>query len=256
MSAVHESAVDGFSRGARAYSRGRPGYPNEVEEWLGNELGLTSASTAIDLGAGTGKFTGHLARTGARVTAVEPVAAMLRELRAKLPEIEAKSGNAHAIPAPSGSADAVTCAQAFHWFADDRALREIRRVLKPGGRLGLVWNVRDETVGWVAALTGIMAPFEGTTPRFHEGLWRKLFPAEGFAPLEERGFLHSHDGPPEQVIVERILSVSFMAALGAAEKQAVAAQIRDLIADTPELAGRPTVGFPYRTLAVWTHKIP
>ena len=79
--------------------------------------------------------------------------------------------------------DAVVCAQSFHWFATREALHEIRRVLKPGGAFGLVWNLRDDSVPWVAALTRIMQPFEGDAPRFHSQKWRDVFPAEGFGPF-------------------------------------------------------------------------
>ena len=113
----------------------------------------------------------------------------------------------------------------------------------------LIWNVRDESVDWVAALTCIIAPYEGDTPRFASGRWRAVFPAEGFSPLEERRFAHTHVGPPERVVVDRVLSTSFIAALKPAEREKVAGQVRELIAATPALAGRAEVAFPYETRA-------
>jgi SAM-dependent methyltransferase len=145
--------------------------------------------------------------------------------------------------------DAIVCAQSFHWFANAAALAEMRRVLKIGGALGLIWNVRDESVDWVAALTRIMTPYEGDAPRFGGGRWREVFPAEGFSPLIERRFAHAHFGPPERVIVDRVLSTSFIAALSAAERDKIAAEVRELIAATPALAGRAEVAFPYETRA-------
>ena len=94
-----------------------------------------------------------------------------------------------------------------------------------------------------------MAPYEAGIPRYHSGEWRRLFPAEGFGPLRERHFPKAHTGPAEQVIVDRILSVSFIAALPPAEQNDVAAEIRALIAATPELAGKGEVTFPYDTAA-------
>jgi SAM-dependent methyltransferase len=145
--------------------------------------------------------------------------------------------------------DAVVCAQAFHWFATPGALKEIHRVLKPGGALGLVWNVRDDRVPWVAALSRIMQPYEGDAPRYHSQKWRNVFPAEGFGPLREKRFPNRHTGPPEKVIIDRVLSVSFMAALPPAQKEHVTSQLRGIIATYPELAGKAQVTFPYETLA-------
>ncbi len=144
---------------------------------------------------------------------------------------------------------AVVCAQAFHWFANAAATAEIARVVAPGGCLALVWNVRDESVPWVARLTELVRPYEGDAPRFHTGAWRRAFPAPGFEPLEEASFPHAHVGPPDVVIVERFLSVSFIAALPPDERAAVERRLRELIATEPALAGNERVAFPYRTVA-------
>jgi hypothetical protein len=121
--------------------------------------------------------------------------------------------------------------------------------LKPGGVLGLIWNVRDESVVWVAALTEIMQPYEGNTPRHHTQDWRQLFPAEGFGPLRERRFPNAHTGSPEQIVIDRVLSTSFIAALPALEQDRVVAQIWKLIETSPDLAGKSEVTFPYETAA-------
>ena len=249
MAEIHQAAAAGYTAKAEAYVRGRPEYPAEVQDWLRDDLALKAGKTVLDLGAGTGKFLPHLSATGALVIAVEPVPAMRAQLIERNPGIEAKPGTAEQIPLPDGAVDAIVCAQAFHWFANSAALAEIHRVLKLGGTLGLIWNVRDESVAWVAALTRIMAPYEAGTPRYHTKEWRRLFPAEGFGPLRERHFPNAHTGPAEQVILDRILSVSFIAALPPAGQNGVAAQIQALIAATPELAGNGEVTFPYDTAA-------
>ncbi len=246
---IHPAASSGFSANAAAYAAGRPEYPGEVEGWLRDDLLLGPGRAVVDLGAGTGKFLSRLRAVGATLYAVEPVAAMRQKLIADNPDVAAKAGTAERIPFPDNSMDAVVCAQSFHWFATRAALAEIRRVLKVGGALGLVWNMRDESVDWVAGLTRIMAPYEGDTPRYSSGRWREVFPAEGFSPIEERCFAHAHVGPPERVIVDRVLSTSFIAALDAAERERVAARVRALIAATPALAGRAEVAFPYETRA-------
>jgi len=244
-------ATGGYSRSADSYVRGRPDYPPAALDWLRNDLGLEPGRAALELGAGTGKFTRLLIETGAAVTAVEPVGAMLDELRRALPAVFASQGTAQRMPAADASADAVICAQAFDWFASAESLAEIRRVLKPGGKLGLIWNVRDQSVGWVAELTRIMAPYEGDAPRYDHGEWRRIFPAQGFGELHERTFVHSHIGPAEQVIVERVASVSFIAALPEETREKVLEDARTLIASTPELAGRDPVAMPYITNAYW-----
>ena len=251
---IHHAAAEGFAAGAASYVAGRPEYPPEIETWLETQLALGSGKTVLDLGAGTGKFSRSLLATGAKVVAVEPVPAMSAQLTRHFPQVEVKSGTAETIPMLDASLDAVVCAQSFHWFATPAALREIHRVLRPRGALGLIWNVRDDHVPWVAALTSIMKPFEGDTPRFHSQKWRTLFPAQGFGPLREHCFPNAHTGDPEQVIVERILSVSFIAALPPDAKARVTAQLRQVVASSPELAGKAQVAFPYQTLAFVCNK--
>lgn len=252
MSTVHPSAVRGFSQGAETYSQGRPDYPPDVDVWLSEKIGLGPGVSAVDLGAGTGKFTGRLIGTGADVLAVDPVSEMLERLVQAHPGVEARVGSAQAIPLDDASVDAVVCAQSFHWFATSEALAEIRRVLKPGGRLGLVWNVRDHSVPWVARFTAMLDVYnvDAQAPRYHLGQWRQPFPAEGFGPLESARFAHGgHMGAPGDVIVKRGLSVSFIAALPEDVRARVAEEIRGLISETPELAGRDRVSFPYVTEA-------
>ncbi len=246
---MHHAALEGFARDAATYARGRPDYPNELVAWLGQALQLGPGSSAVDLGAGTGKFTRLLLQSGASVVAIEPVDAMRAQLLQNFPGITALAASAQAMPLADASVDAVVCAQAFHWFASNEALREIGRVLKPGGRLGLVWNVRDESVDWVAAITRIMADYQGDTPRFHTGAWRRLFPNEQFSQLEEATLPHQHLGSAQAVILDRVQSVSFIAALPAAERARVAAKLTSLIAGHPQLRDRPEVAFPYVTRA-------
>jgi ubiquinone/menaquinone biosynthesis C-methylase UbiE len=249
MTDIHPVAAEGFRAGAAAYVEGRPDYPVEIEDWLIHDLELGRGKTALDLAAGTGKFSPRLLATGATVIAVEPVQAMLDQLIRRLPDVDARSGSAQQIPLEDSSVDAVVCAQSFHWFATPEALKEIRRVLKPGGALGLVWNVRDDSVPWVAALGRIMNPFEGDAPRFHSQKWRDVFPAAGFTRLAESRFSHAHTGPPEKVIIDRILSVSFMAALSPEQRADVTSQLKNIIASYPELSQKAEVTFPYETLA-------
>ncbi len=244
---VHGSASKGYEAAAGTYVAGRPDYPPAAAQWLGEVVGLAPGRTVLEVGAGTGKFVALLERTGANVLALEPVAAMRAELARRHGDVEILAGAADAIPLPDASVDAVVCAQSFHWFATPEALAEIRRVLVPGGILGLIWNVRDETVPWVAALSAITDAVESDAPRYKSGAWRRLFPAEGFRAIDERHARHAHVGSPERVLVQRTLSVSFIAALPADRQADVERRVRSLIAATPELAGRSEVAFPYET---------
>src|ERR1700675_5024125 len=106
MSDVHTMARTGFGKAAQTYTRGRPQYPPELLVWLRQELALCIGKTAIDLGAGTGKFTKLLFETGATVIAVEPVDSMRSELTKALPEVHAIAGTAQAMNLPDATSDA------------------------------------------------------------------------------------------------------------------------------------------------------
>lgn len=246
---VHSAADQGYTRSADTYVRGRPDYPAGIVPWLTNVLGLAESATVVDLGAGTGKFTRYLLQTGARVIAVEPVAAMRSELAAYAPGATILEGTAVSLAVADESVDAVVCAQAFHWFAVPEALDEIHRVLRPGGRLGLIWNRRDTGHEWVRQLDDIVNVYEGDTPRFHTGQWRNVFPHPGFGSLQETRFSHGHTGTIGDVIINRSLSTSFIAALPEEQRAQVRSRILTLIDRTPTLKNHGQVTFPYETLA-------
>jgi SAM-dependent methyltransferase len=132
-----------FETAAAAYERYRPEYPADAVRWVADRLALHPGAHVLDLGAGTGKLTRSLVALGLDVVAVEPGAAMLAELRTAVPGVESLEGSAEAIPLPDRGVDAVFAGQAFHWFERERALPELRRVLRPRGGLGLLWNWED-----------------------------------------------------------------------------------------------------------------
>ena len=253
--AIHQAAQQGFSQQSSTYQRGRPEYPAELLGWLDHDLGARAGADVVDLGAGTGKFTTLLARLGAGVTAIEPVDAMRERLIEAVPGVRALPGSAESMPLDDASVDAVACAQAFHWFANEAALAEIHRVLRPGGRLGLIWNVRNERVDWVAAITGIITPYEGDAPRHYTGRWRQPFETQNlFTPLQRTSFSHSHVGSFDQVVIDRFMSVSFIAALPEQNKREVETRIRALQDVYPALQSE-TIAFPYQTVAWLSERI-
>ncbi len=148
-----------FGEVADTYDRGRPGYPADAVEWL---VG-TEPLSILELGAGTGKLTEQLVALGHDVHATDPDEAMLAVLRERLPDVPTSPGTAEEIPAADSSYDLVVAAQCFHWFDAERALPEVRRVLKPRGRFSLVWNQRDERIPWVKKLGRIIGTQEQLT---------------------------------------------------------------------------------------------
>jgi SAM-dependent methyltransferase len=247
--AVHPAAGSGFALGAEVYAASRPGYPPESTGWARDRLGIGRGSVVAEVGAGTGKFTPALIATGAQVIAVDPVPEMLEQLSAELPDVRVIVAPAQQLPFADASVDAIVCATAFHWFATAGTLAEFHRVLRPGGALGLIWNKRDSSVPWVARLSDITNRHQGNAPRETSGAWRALFPAPGFTPLTETVIRYDHCGSPEDVIVGRTLSTSFIAALDDDAKAEVVEEVRALIAATPELAGKAEIAFPYLTMA-------
>lgn len=243
---IHDKSK-GYHNGAAAYVGGRPGYPPEAIVWLRDVLGLGSGRKALEVGAGTGEFIPTLRATDCEIVALEPIDEMREQLVRAYPEVTALAGSADAIPLPDACMDAVVCAQAFHWFATPAAVAEMRRVLVPGGVLGLIWNGRDEDVPWVAALSEITDRREGDTPRYRSGAWSQAFPAPGLAFVDEQHVRNSHIGAAEDVVLKRTLSVSFIARLPERDRLDVEREVRSLIAQTHELADGKQVSFPYET---------
>ncbi|WP_217183779.1 class I SAM-dependent methyltransferase [Streptomyces sp. AC495_CC817] len=157
---VDETLARSFEEIGEDYERFRPAFPAEAADLMIPQR----VETIVDLGAGTGKFTERLLGRADRLIAVEPSAAMLDVLRVKLPGVLALDGTAERIPLPDAAADALTVAQAFHWFDRESACREIARVLRPGGVLGLVWNGPDPSCTWDLACRRIIRPRGDTTP--------------------------------------------------------------------------------------------
>ena len=205
-----------FARVADAYERARPGYPADAVLWLAGE----TPCDVVDLGAGTGKLTRSLAALGHHVVAVEPLPEMLDRLRAAVPGVTAVVGTAESMPLPDDSTDVVACAQAFHWFDHGPALAEIARVLRPGGRVALVWNVRDERVPWVSELSDAMVGRTGVDRGASEPIERSGL----YGEVERARFEHTQDVDRE-ALRALVLSRSYCAVLPDEERAPILGRV-------------------------------
>jgi SAM-dependent methyltransferase len=163
---INEDVATSFGAVADNYDRVRPGPPAEALDWLVP----AGCGLAVDLAAGTGLFTRALLGRAGQVTAVEPDARMRAVLAQQSPQVRVLAGRGEEMPLPDGCADALFVSTAWHWLDPDRAVPEIARVLRPGGRLGVIWTSRDRQPDWVAELDllrlpGIDGPATADTPR-------------------------------------------------------------------------------------------
>jgi SAM-dependent methyltransferase len=200
-----------------AYERGRPGYPLEAVRWLTGDQPLS----VLELGAGTGKLTRALVELGHDVHATEPDPAMLDRLARTVDVSRLSQTGAEEIPAADASFDIVIAGQSYHWFDKERALPEIARVLKRGGSLSLVWNVRDERIPWVKRLGRLLGTQESGS-----GPDEALESSPYFGPVEESLF-KQWQVVDRETIQDLTLSRSSVATLPAEEREA---KLREVLA--------------------------
>jgi SAM-dependent methyltransferase len=249
---IHDAAARGFEAAVERYQRGRPSYPEDAVVYLIRTLGIGEDRNVIELGAGTGKLTELIVPTGAQIVAVEPVAAMREALERNCPTVTALDGTAEEIPIGDGNADAVVAGQSFHWFDGERALPEIHRVLRKDGRLGMIWNIRDEASDWSERLTKIFDRLAGEdAPRYRDMRWREAFErTEQFGPLHHQVAYHVH-AVTREAFLDRVLSVSYVASAPEDERERVVAEATEMLDTDPELRERDEIVMPYRTDVYW-----
>lgn len=250
---AHEVADTGNRRVGEVCEGTGPSYPLTALAELADALALGAGRTVVDLGAGAGLFTRLLALTGARVVAVEPVAALRGRLADLLPSVTVADGTAERTGLAGGSAHAVVAAQAWHRFDSAAALTEAEHVLAPGGGLGLVWNTYDETVPWVRASLDVLtrhAPRALPGPR--ACAWREALEARpGWGPVRERHFANPH-GMSRAAVIDRVLSGRGIRALDEAGRARVRREVEDVLDTHPETRGRDRLELPYVTDVYWS----
>jgi len=224
---VHETASTGFAHNTDRYHSSRPLYHQAVAERVLDRYG---AGSLIDLGAGTGIFTRQLTDLGGRVIAIEPVFSMRETLSQYVPEADIRVGSAENIPLDDHSVDTVVAAQSFHWFRATEALDEIYRVLRPGGHLVTVWNIRDNTVRWMAELTKLIDQYRNGAPSQRDMRWRRAINADPrFGVIDEFRMANPVAANVNSVI-DRVLSVSFINSLSPDKQEHIAANVREITA--------------------------
>ncbi|OYN85406.1 class I SAM-dependent methyltransferase [Parenemella sanctibonifatiensis] len=228
-----------FGQAADVYRTARPDYPAAAVQWLlGDE-----PRTVADVGAGTGKLTAALVAAGHQVTAVEPDEAMLAVLRQDLPGVATLVGTGESTGLPDASVDACVFGQSWHWVDPVAACAEMDRVLRPEGILGLVWNMRDHRIDWVAALAEIMGP-----SRSEEVLDAGDPPvAAPFGELEK--FETKWTARTSLAgLLELAKSRSPIITATAERREAILAGIAELVHDHPDLGDPDHIELPYRTV--------
>ncbi|MCA0144734.1 class I SAM-dependent methyltransferase [Blastococcus sp. LR1] len=232
-----------FGAVAAGYASLRPSYPADAVGFL---LDSERSLDVLDVGAGTGLLTQVALGLGHRVRAVDPSPEMLAELTTRLPAVATAVGTAEALPPADGSVDAVVAGQAAHWFDPGPAARELRRVLRPGGVVGLIWNTRDVRVPWVAALEELVD--DGARGHEADEAVVGRLAAELDADVEVLESRIVQRVAPDDVVAG-IGTRSYVAILDDAERTAFLARIRELLRDHPDTRGRRELELPYRTHA-------
>jgi SAM-dependent methyltransferase len=224
-----------FGTVAGAYDQGRPDYPLPAIDWLLHEVD----GPVADVGAGTGKLSQVIRAAGHPVIAIDPDPDMLSRIDHA---IDTRQGTGEKLPLPDASVAAVTFGQSWHWVDPIRATAEVVRVLRPGGVLGLLWNIRDESYDWVRKLgrnihrranyeqivddgPEVVAPFG--EPEHNVISWTRPMAADD--------------------IVAMVSSRSYVIAAAPDVRDRVLAGVRELLVGHPDLIGKSVIEMPYTT---------
>jgi len=264
---LHSVAVKGFNCQTDLYEKARPTYPSEALDYISSNILHLSheepKKEVVELGSGTGKFTRLLLAQGAHITAVEPVKGMREKFNQILPDVPILEGSADSIPLSNSSADAVIAAQAFHWFATISAIKEIHRVLKPGGIFFCIWNLMDDSDKWASLFREEVESHEHGVPQYRHMNWRDVFELDEARaiyelPLQEKFFKWYHHDCDEDILWGTALSKSYIASQTPIEQEQIKKKLHHILATElpssfgPE--GSRKVDIPYNTHIIWCKK--
>jgi SAM-dependent methyltransferase len=244
--AAPADATRRFSDRVEHYAKYRPGYPPTVLAHLRDRAGLTPASVVADVGSGTGISSVPFLENGNVLYGVEPNAEMRQaaeRLLAQYPGFRSIDGTAEATTLLDRSVDLAIAGQAFHWFDPPRAAAEFRRVLRPGGKVALMWNTRK--VGGSRFLEDyerlLMEYGTDYAAVRHDRLDVGRFEAFFVGPVERAVFPNAqsldYDG-----LEGRLLSSSYTPSAGDSRRAPMLRELRRLF-DQHHLAGRVTIEY-------------
>jgi ubiquinone/menaquinone biosynthesis C-methylase UbiE len=235
------------THGNRFGAHGKEGVDgSSPSDWLLAELG--DPPNVVEVGAGTGKFTAQFVERNVRVLAVEPVAAMRERLSMIGPLVTPLAATAEDLPLETGSVDALVASQSLHWADVSVALTEFDRVLHPSGAVGLIWNVRDVAVPWQRDLDALLSELRGQAPHSRDGRWERAVKASVFESTRSETWRWS-SAMDESGVLERVRSVSYIAAMPQDEQRKVDERILDLLREHGLNSSAEPIGFPYVTEA-------
>lgn len=242
-SSLETLASGGFNQGA-IYDAGRPSYTRDAVTFLVQFLGLRAEHRVAEIGAGTGKFTEHLLNCGAVIVAVDPCDDMRKIFHERLGNVKIVKGTGEKIPLEDHSCDAVVVAQAFRWFDPRRALAEFTRVLTDNGRIGLIWNERDESLPWVRDLSHAMQWDSRQPYRVGTDFGAIVETNSDFSYIDRRRFRFVDELDHDR-LRQRVLSTSCISSAELAQRAAIMAGVDRVIAKLPLVVQMPYIRDAY-----------
>lgn len=238
-----QARAHSFGEAAADYQSYRPDYPIEAVTYL--VAGTPAGGRVLDLGAGTGKLTDRLVALGFEVVAVDPSAQMHAELSRRRPDVDCRVGTGESLPLPDSCVDGVVCGQAWHWMDAGAVGRELARVMRPNGSLGLAWNTDHTDTGWLARIEAIRNVPRGA--ELNRGPDRTpVSPGQGWSPFTRHDVDWTRTMTKEDFLA---LWRTHSQWLTATEEQRIRwmSGWRDVLATDPQVATLDTVSIPMTT---------